>query len=75
MPCMTIEDGSVGLCSARADSTLIVKSAQNRAIPRLVETVGDTFPLGILDEQANYEETQLQMEPGDKGGLLYRCGL
>jgi len=30
-----------------------------------VETVGDTFPLGILDE-ANYEETQLKMEPGDK---------
>jgi sigma-B regulation protein RsbU (phosphoserine phosphatase) len=33
--------------------------------PTLVETVGDTFPLGILDE-ANYEETQLKMEPGDK---------
>jgi sigma-B regulation protein RsbU (phosphoserine phosphatase) len=31
----------------------------------LIETVGDTFPLGILAD-ANYEETQLQMEPGDK---------
>ena len=30
-----------------------------------METVGDTFPLGILDE-ANYEETQLPMSPGDK---------
>ena len=31
----------------------------------LVETEGDTFPLGIL-EDANYEETRLQLEPGDK---------
>ena len=32
---------------------------------KLVETEGDTFPLGIL-EDANYEETRLQLEPGDK---------
>jgi sigma-B regulation protein RsbU (phosphoserine phosphatase) len=30
-----------------------------------VETEGDTFPLGILDE-ANYEETRLQLVTGDK---------
>jgi sigma-B regulation protein RsbU (phosphoserine phosphatase) len=30
----------------------------------LVETKGDTFPLGILEE-AEYEETQLHMSPGD----------
>jgi len=31
----------------------------------LVETVGDTFPLGIL-EDADYQETRLRLEPGDK---------
>jgi sigma-B regulation protein RsbU (phosphoserine phosphatase) len=30
-----------------------------------VETRGDTFPLGIL-EDANYEETELKLEPGDR---------
>jgi sigma-B regulation protein RsbU (phosphoserine phosphatase) len=31
----------------------------------LVETIGDKFPLGIL-EDADYEETRLQLAPGDK---------
>jgi sigma-B regulation protein RsbU (phosphoserine phosphatase) len=31
----------------------------------LVETVGDNFPLGILDE-ADYQETRIQLEPGDR---------
>jgi serine phosphatase RsbU (regulator of sigma subunit) len=57
------EDGSVGLCSAGQTQPLLLSA--KTAEPTLVETVGDTFPLGILDE-ANYEETQLQMEPGDK---------
>jgi phosphoserine phosphatase RsbU/P len=30
----------------------------------LVQTEGDTFPLGILDE-ADYQETRIQLEPGD----------
>jgi sigma-B regulation protein RsbU (phosphoserine phosphatase) len=30
-----------------------------------VQTEGDTFPLGILDD-VNYEETRLDLEPGDK---------
>jgi serine phosphatase RsbU (regulator of sigma subunit)/CHASE2 domain-containing sensor protein len=57
------ESGSVGLCSAGQTQPLLLSAKTNEAT--LVETVGDTFPLGILDE-ANYEETQLQMEPGDK---------
>ena len=57
------EDGSVGLCSAGQTQPILLSA--KTAEPTLVETVGDTFPLGILDE-ANYEETQLQMEPGDK---------
>jgi serine phosphatase RsbU (regulator of sigma subunit) len=58
-----IEDGSVGLCSAGQTQPLLLPAKTSE--PTLVETVGDTFPLGILDE-ANYEETQLKMEPGDK---------
>jgi serine phosphatase RsbU (regulator of sigma subunit) len=57
------EDGSVGLCSAGQTQPILLSA--KTAEPTLVETVGDTFPLGIL-EDANYEETQLQMEPGDK---------
>ena len=57
------EDGSVALCSAGQTQPLLLSAKTPE--PTLVETVGDTFPLGILDE-ANYEETQLQMQPGDK---------
>jgi len=57
------EDGSVGLCSAGQTQPLLL-SAKTAEVT-LVETVGDTFPLGILDD-VNYEETQLQMAPGDK---------
>ena len=57
------EDGSVSLCSAGQTQPLLLSAKASE--PTLVETVGDTFPLGILDE-ADYEETQLQMEPGDK---------
>ncbi len=57
------EDGSIGLCSAGQTQPLLMSAKTAEAT--LVETVGDTFPLGILDD-ANYEETQLQMEPGDK---------
>ena len=31
----------------------------------LVETIGDTFPLGIL-ESADYQGTRVQLLPGDK---------
>jgi serine phosphatase RsbU (regulator of sigma subunit)/CHASE2 domain-containing sensor protein len=58
-----VEDGSVSLCSAGQTQPLLLSAKTSE--PTLVETVGDTFPLGILDE-ANYEETQLKMEPGDK---------
>ena len=35
--------------------------------------MGDTFPLGILEE-ADYEETQFQMESGDKV-IFYTDGI
>jgi serine phosphatase RsbU (regulator of sigma subunit)/CHASE2 domain-containing sensor protein len=40
---------------------------------KLVETEGDTFPLGIL-ENANYQETQIQLAPGDRL-LFYTDGI
>ena len=57
------EKGKVGLCSAGQTQPLLMSTKSAEAT--LVETVGDTFPLGILEE-ANYEETQFQMAPGDK---------
>jgi len=40
---------------------------------RLVETQGDTFPLGIL-ENANYQETEIRLAPGDRL-LFYTDGI
>jgi serine phosphatase RsbU (regulator of sigma subunit) len=57
------EKGGVGLCSA--GQTQPVMMSAKTAEATLVETLGDTFPLGIL-EDASYEETRLQLEPGDK---------
>ena len=57
------EESSIELCSAGQTQPILLP--ENTAEPALVETEGDTFPLGILDE-ANYEGTHLQMAPGDK---------
>jgi serine phosphatase RsbU (regulator of sigma subunit) len=57
------QDKSMSLCSAGQTQPMLLSAGTGEA--SLVETEGDTFPLGILDE-ANYEETRLQLEPGDK---------
>ena len=57
------EERSVGLCSAGQTQPVLMSAKTAEAT--LVETIGDTFPLGIL-EDASYEETRLQLEPGDK---------
>ncbi len=57
------ENRSLRLCSAGQTQPILLPAATSE--PALVETVGDTFPLGILDE-ANYQETHLQMAPGDR---------
>ena len=57
------EGGNIELCSAGQTQPILLPTKTHE--PVLVETVGDTFPLGILDE-ANYEETQLEIAPGDK---------
>ncbi len=60
---LDVEKGGVGLCSA-GQTQPVLMSAKTAEV-KLVETLGDTFPLGIL-EDASYEETPLQLEPGDK---------
>jgi sigma-B regulation protein RsbU (phosphoserine phosphatase) len=53
----------VSLCSA--GQTQPIHFSRRTGETRLVETVGDNFPLGILDE-ADYQETRIQLEPGDR---------
>ncbi len=57
------QDQILTLCSAGQTQPVLMSAKTGAAT--LVETRGDTFPLGILDE-ANYEETQLQLVSGDK---------
>jgi len=57
------ETGAIKMCSA-GQTQPVYLSAQTGEV-KLIETVGDTFPLGILDD-ADYEETIVQLDPGDK---------
>lgn len=61
----------LSLCSAGQTQPIYRSAASNEA--KLVETEGDSFPLGILDK-ANYEETELWLKPGDKI-VLYTDGI
>jgi serine phosphatase RsbU (regulator of sigma subunit) len=60
---MDSQDSSLTMCSA-GQTQPVHLSAQNGQAT-LIETEGDTFPLGILDD-ANYKETRLQLAAGDK---------
>ena len=53
---------TVTLCSAGQTQPIHLSSETGRA--NLIETVGDTFPIGILEE-VEYEETQLKLAKGD----------
>jgi serine phosphatase RsbU (regulator of sigma subunit) len=53
----------VGMCSAGQTQPIHFQAATKSA--KLLETIGDTFPLGILEE-VDYQETQIQLAPGDK---------
>jgi len=64
-------DKTLTLCSAGQTQPIHVAAKTGEAI--LVETKGDTFPLGILDD-SNYEDTQLALETGDKV-ILYTDGI
>jgi sigma-B regulation protein RsbU (phosphoserine phosphatase) len=62
---------TLSLCSAGQTQPIYLSGETDKA--SLVETQGDTFPLGIL-EKANYEETQLQLKTGDVV-VLYTDGI
>ncbi len=64
-------DRTMTLCSAGQTQPILLSAKTGETV--LVQTRGDTFPLGILDE-AEYEETQLKFEPGDKI-VLYTDGI
>ena len=57
------KDRTLSLCSAGQTQPIYFSAETGEA--RLVETAGDTFPLGIL-EDAEYQEMRLQLTPGDK---------
>jgi len=64
-------DRTMTLCSAGQTQPVLLSAKTAEA--SLVETRGDTFPLGILDDAA-YEETRLHLEVGDKI-ILYTDGI
>jgi serine phosphatase RsbU (regulator of sigma subunit) len=53
----------LSLCSAGQTQPIHLSAKTGEAM--LVQTEGDTFPLGIL-EDAKYQETRLQLAPGDR---------
>jgi sigma-B regulation protein RsbU (phosphoserine phosphatase) len=62
---------TVTLCSAGQTQPILCTAADRKV--QLVETQGDTFPLGIIGE-VDYQETSLQMAPGDCL-ILYTDGI
>lgn len=64
-------DRTLTLCSAGQTQPVFLDGKTGETF--LVETKGDKFPLGILEEAA-YEETRLQLKPGDKV-IFYTDGI
>jgi serine phosphatase RsbU (regulator of sigma subunit)/CHASE2 domain-containing sensor protein len=60
---LNAEDRTLSFCSAGQTQPIHFSIKKGEAV--LMESKGDTFPLGILDD-VNYEETRLQLEPADK---------
>ena len=56
-------DRTLSLCSAGQTQPVYLSAVSGEAT--LMETEGDTFPLGILDE-VDYQETRLELAPGDR---------
>ncbi|MEJ2656565.1 MAG: PP2C family protein-serine/threonine phosphatase, partial [Desulfobacterales bacterium] len=57
------QDRTMEICSAGQTQPIHLFAETGKAV--LVETIGDTFPLGIL-EGADYQGTRVQLSPGDK---------
>jgi serine phosphatase RsbU (regulator of sigma subunit) len=65
------ENKSMIICSAGQTQPIYYSSTSGET--KLVETKGDTFPLGIVEE-AEYAETQISLSPGDKA-IFYTDGV
>jgi serine phosphatase RsbU (regulator of sigma subunit)/CRP-like cAMP-binding protein len=65
------KDKTLSMCSAGQTQPIYLSSKTGTA--ELVQTEGDTIPLGIL-EDADYQETRLQLPPGDKV-IFYTDGI
>jgi sigma-B regulation protein RsbU (phosphoserine phosphatase) len=59
------------LCSAGQTQPIHISVKTGKA--HLIETQGDTIPLGIYEE-ANYQETEIPLSPGDRL-LFYTDGI
>jgi len=57
------QDQTLEICSAGQTQPIHLFAETGEAV--LVETIGDTFPLGII-EGADYQGTRVQLSPGDK---------
>jgi sigma-B regulation protein RsbU (phosphoserine phosphatase) len=68
---LNVKNKTLSLCSAGQTQPLYVSAKTGKV--DLVETKGDTFPLGILDE-VDYQETALQLYSGDRV-VLYTDGI
>jgi sigma-B regulation protein RsbU (phosphoserine phosphatase) len=68
---LNARERTLTLCSAGQTQPILFSAKAGQA--NLVDTEGDTFPLGILEE-SSYEETLLQLNPGDMV-LFYTDGI
>ena len=68
---LNMHDKSLGMCSAGQTQPILLSAKTGEAT--LIETEGDAFPLGIIDD-ADYQETQLQLESGDMA-IFYTDGV
>jgi sigma-B regulation protein RsbU (phosphoserine phosphatase) len=65
------KDRVLSFCSAGQTHPMYFSSETGRT--KLLETKGDKFPLGILEE-SNYQETQIALKPGDRV-IFYTDGI
>ena len=56
------DNKTMGMCSAGQTQPILLSAETGEAT--LIETEGDAFPLGIIDDP-DYQETMLQLESGD----------
>jgi sigma-B regulation protein RsbU (phosphoserine phosphatase) len=68
---LNARDNTLTMCNA--GQTQPVHRAAKTGETAFIESRGDTFPLGILDDVA-YRETQLELSPGDRV-VLYTDGI